>query len=398
MIPKNLSDITATDLNELVVAKRAEGRQIDYKSDLPGGSDEQKRNFLADVTAMANTLGGDIIYGVVEEIADGRNTGIPAEIRGVRVDSHEQKTIQLEQIARTAVDPRISGLSFRWIPHPSSEQQTLVLRVHKSLVGPHMVTYGGLSRFYGRATGGNFQMDVREIRASFEASGDLSRRLQGFRAERIAQVHSDLPVKLPGRGRLFLHVLPIAYLLGPTDDLTSNQQQSGPWLRTIAGSTGNSRYNLDGQVFFEPNIGYALLFRGGAIEAVDAHFVDRSERGLPSRSIAEAIVRETRSYVSQLRGLGAQAPFVVAVTLTGVRGQHLAVGEQSVLASIRMGSELPTFDRDLIPLPEVIIDPDDGMPWPNRLRPVFDALWQAAGYEASSAFTGKGVWRFDRIE
>jgi hypothetical protein len=42
----------------------AEGRQLDYKEQLPISSDDDKREFLGDVTSFANTAGGDLIYGV----------------------------------------------------------------------------------------------------------------------------------------------------------------------------------------------------------------------------------------------------------------------------------------------------------------------------------------------
>ena len=50
MIPKALAEITAQDLTALVEASHPEGRTIDYKRELPGNSDDDKRNFLYDVT------------------------------------------------------------------------------------------------------------------------------------------------------------------------------------------------------------------------------------------------------------------------------------------------------------------------------------------------------------
>ena len=33
----------------------------------PWGSDQEKEEFLADVSSFANTMGGDLIYGIEEE-------------------------------------------------------------------------------------------------------------------------------------------------------------------------------------------------------------------------------------------------------------------------------------------------------------------------------------------
>jgi predicted HTH transcriptional regulator len=66
---KIVTELTVGDLDALIAAQ-PESRVLEYKADLPGGRDEDKREFLADVTALANTAGGAIIYGV-ETTRDG---------------------------------------------------------------------------------------------------------------------------------------------------------------------------------------------------------------------------------------------------------------------------------------------------------------------------------------
>jgi hypothetical protein len=221
MIPKPLLQIEHADLEELVSAARPEGRTLDYKSALPGNADDDKRNLLYDVTAFANTLGGDIVYGIAEQTVEGKKTGVPEAVTGVDAATRERDEQRLEAIIRSGVDPRIPGVALRWVPHPTEGRNTLVLRIPKSLLAPHMVTFGGLSRFYGRGTSGNFPMDVREVRAAFEMSGDIASRMQAFRAERIAQVAADALLKLPGRGRMVLHVVPISsFEVGASVDLS----------------------------------------------------------------------------------------------------------------------------------------------------------------------------------
>jgi hypothetical protein len=43
MIPKPLVQVTKADLQALITAQVRESKTIEYKRDLPGGSDEQKR-------------------------------------------------------------------------------------------------------------------------------------------------------------------------------------------------------------------------------------------------------------------------------------------------------------------------------------------------------------------
>ena len=67
MLHKPIDGITESDLQVLVTEGTREGTQLEFKLTLPGGTDDEKREFLKDVSAMANSQGGDIIYGIGEE-------------------------------------------------------------------------------------------------------------------------------------------------------------------------------------------------------------------------------------------------------------------------------------------------------------------------------------------
>ncbi len=68
MIPKPLNEIAEADIQQLKASGVEEGKTIEYKRDLPGTKDEDKRELLADVSSFANTEGGDIIYGGAEDL------------------------------------------------------------------------------------------------------------------------------------------------------------------------------------------------------------------------------------------------------------------------------------------------------------------------------------------
>jgi hypothetical protein len=54
MIYQAIEKIAEQDLLDLIEAKRAEGAQLDYKRELPGASDADKKEFLSDVSSFAN--------------------------------------------------------------------------------------------------------------------------------------------------------------------------------------------------------------------------------------------------------------------------------------------------------------------------------------------------------
>ena len=75
MILKRFDDVTLADIEALAANNVPEGRTLEYKSELPGPKDDDKREFLYDVTSLANTDGGDLIFGV--DTKGGVATAVP---------------------------------------------------------------------------------------------------------------------------------------------------------------------------------------------------------------------------------------------------------------------------------------------------------------------------------
>ena len=67
MIFKPLDQLIKEDIENLVVNEVPEGKSIEYKEQLPGGTDSDKKEFLADVSSFANAGGGHILYGIKEK-------------------------------------------------------------------------------------------------------------------------------------------------------------------------------------------------------------------------------------------------------------------------------------------------------------------------------------------
>ena len=95
MIPNAISSITKSNIEALVADGISESRQLDYKRELPTGGDGRIR-FLRDVAAFANTEGGDLAFGVEEEVdSDDKRTGRAGAIPGVG-DLDDARTIRLD--------------------------------------------------------------------------------------------------------------------------------------------------------------------------------------------------------------------------------------------------------------------------------------------------------------
>jgi hypothetical protein len=98
---------------------------------------------------------------------------------------------------RDGIEPRIPGIRPYIVP-ALKNGSALVLAVPKSWAGPHMVTYGGMARFYTRNNRGNERMNYHQIREAFAASSSVIEKARQFREERIQKiaVGAGLPTEL----------------------------------------------------------------------------------------------------------------------------------------------------------------------------------------------------------
>ena len=62
MLPAQLDSIDEGHLNALVADGVRESRSLEFKAKLVWGTESEKKEFLADVSAFANGAGGDLIW------------------------------------------------------------------------------------------------------------------------------------------------------------------------------------------------------------------------------------------------------------------------------------------------------------------------------------------------
>ena len=143
-------------------------------------ADDDKREFLSDVTSFANAAGGDLIFGLQARREAGKPTSEIGAIVGLSELNVDSERLRLEAMIRDGVDPRMLPVSFHEIRR-GPDPPCLLLRVPRSSAGLHMVTYKNLNRFYSRTSGGKYQLDAHEIRAGFVAAETAIERLRRFR-------------------------------------------------------------------------------------------------------------------------------------------------------------------------------------------------------------------------
>lgn len=158
-------EITADDIVSLFENRIAEGRTLEYKSELPHEGESKKIPFLAEVSAFANTSGGDLVFGVSEE------NGFIRSIDGVKVENPDKEILRLDNTIRNGIDPRLPSVHIRAIP--LNDAFIFVVRVPRSWSAPHRVVFNDHSKFYGRSSAGKYPLDVSELRSAFLLSEHL---------------------------------------------------------------------------------------------------------------------------------------------------------------------------------------------------------------------------------
>jgi predicted HTH transcriptional regulator len=133
LLGKALETINESDLQGLVDNRTIENKYLEYKRELPGERDSDKKEFLADISSFANTSGGDLIFGISTV------RGTPREFCGLQVANVDQEISRLENIMRTGLAPRIQT---HIRPVGKSESRiAIIVRVKKSWAAPHMITF-----------------------------------------------------------------------------------------------------------------------------------------------------------------------------------------------------------------------------------------------------------------
>lgn len=185
-------ELTFEDVERAVADGLAEERDLDWKTttpkDLSGkGGDE----FAKDVTAMANTSGGLLVYGVSEQQ---RTVGLAKD-----VDDTTQR--RLEQILLHRTAPHVRDVTFcRLTAADDPDRRVLIVSVPESVDAPHVVvgvagqpSLSGVLHGWQRRGSDSVEMDEPAVasayRRRFETYSSIETRaaeLRGFAFDHCA--------------------------------------------------------------------------------------------------------------------------------------------------------------------------------------------------------------------
>jgi len=401
MLNKNLEEIKLEDLEQLVVDGVPEGKTIEYKREFYRLDDadskvreKQHAEMLKDISSFANTLGGDLIIGL--EDVDGK----PSNVCGFDVPTGTDKLkLRIQQLVQNWLEPRVAMSIHSMDVSPG--KAAFVIRVMRSPIGPHRVTYGGKQGpFWARHSSGTFEMDTHELRQAFTNSASIEEKIAEWRNKRIrAIIGNQTPVPLSRPQRMIGHLIPLDSFtsqLSFTVQELQGQFANYPQFQSTRG--WSPIINIDGLVACDVGrggadpAGYVFAFRNGIIESVVDdiyHFSPMYEqKTIPAfrTGYPQEIIRCLGYYLKAMTNLNVQPPAWFSLTLSGVKGMYIDIGNG-------IDRNPSPVDRDRLDLPPIEITDLKNANCESLLMPIFDALWNASGHERCFQYHQAGAFR-----
>jgi len=400
MIDKELEQITEEDLQRLVTNEVAENKTLDYKEKLPGDKKSDKVEFYKDISSFANALGGDIIYGISEN----KKTRIPEQVKGLEVESVNELITKFSNMIEDGIEQRI-------IPAPkiqpvelSNGKTVIIIQIFRSWTAPHRIRFQENHKFWIRGNNGKHEMDVTELRNAFNLSGNMEERIQKFRTDRMQKILANkAPILLPSENCSFLilHLIPISSF-HPEPQYFDIKKNKGilnefmvPMEQWGTSKRWEKRNNFDGFLTYKNygdlNTYYVQFFRNGVIESVRSGIVEPDKEGpnIKGVYIENLLIQSTTKYLNLLKQLTIQPPIFLFLTLTGVRNARMFINRTQTSPSLKSEEMKKKIDRDILQIPELLIKNFD-TPAKKLLKPAFDIIWNACGYDGSKYYNDKG--------
>jgi len=191
---RSLDRLKADDFLGLVDRAIPENIHLDYKLKLqlfcPDQKQQQKfrQDFLADVTAFANSHGGVIVYGVQEDSREGR-TGCPEAVVGFEIENPDEYKRTIEALFRDGIEERLPFAPEVHTCPLDDGKFVLAIRCRRSMRQPHRVVLGGHNGFYLRVNTQNQLMNTSQIRDAVLGSASYLEKIETFINDRVGRFH-----------------------------------------------------------------------------------------------------------------------------------------------------------------------------------------------------------------
>ncbi|WP_430974652.1 AlbA family DNA-binding domain-containing protein [Sunxiuqinia rutila] len=374
--------INESDIKRLIDNQIQENKSLDYKRDLNLSTDKDKKEFLFDLTAMYNTDGGCLIFGIEEEKDEKKqNTGKPLKIVGIELENSDKLIQRIEDIIKNSTEPSISQVIINIVE--VELKKILIVGIPKGLGLPAMVTFNQTNKFYRRRNSGKFAVDVYELNQMFMQNQILKEKVIDFRKDRIKKVLAceSLP-NLKVDNAFFIHIIPYGFLDYNILDFTTAENNLTLKMRPIYSNGWDKMYNIDGFATFSSTAHYQItsynqIFRNGIYEMYTSElFYETSKNkrmGFDGDDFIQEVIENIKEALFVLNQMKVEPPFLISYSFHNVKGYIVDSYITRRLTEFKQNEilfpfiQIPSYESDIYKL----------------LKPNFDILWQSLGLAKS---------------
>ncbi len=378
--------IVEKDIKRLIENQIQENKSLDYKRDVNFAKDKDKKEFLFDISAMYNTDGGCLIFGIEEEKDErNQNTGKPSKVTGIEIENSDKLIQQIEDIVKNCTEPSISQLIIKELKVGS--KNVLIIGVPKGLGLPAMVTYNQTNKFYKRRNSGKFAVDVYELNNMFMQNQVLKEKANLFRKERINKVLNQESIpNLKIDNSFFIHIIPFGFLDYNIIDFSIAENDNILNMRPLYASGWDKMYNIDGYATFATTSdrqkvsSYNQIFRNGIYEVYTSELfyeIRQGKKEFDGKSMIEETIKSIKEALIVLNQLQVEPPFLISFSFHNVLGKIMDNDRSYYNREFKQNEII--FPLILIPNYESDIY--------SLLKPNFDILWQSFGFAKSIQMT-----------
>jgi hypothetical protein len=388
MIPGELTAIDEPLLASACAQRWPESQTLDFKRLIPGTDERSSREFLKDVCAMANSDGGDLVYGI-DDAQGHANVLSPISATAEPSDAAKRR---LSQLLQSAIEPRIEGVSVHAVVLVTGDY-VLVVRIPSSFQRPHRFRSGGHTRWVVRVGTHTVDLTYEQIRDAFARTATLTEGARRFRDERISRVLSNTTGRPMQSGpRCVVHLIPIASIAGKASADIRHLYNAYQAFMYHDWSGATRTLNLDGLVVHPggqaDSFAYTQIFRTGVLEASRFMGATRTDLKIIPSGVISGFIRDSiQKFITAAVQWNISGPAIIAASL-------LNVGEYSFAFQGRYQvTQQNAADRMNMILPEIWIEQLGNVQDIDSIaRPLLDTLWQAFDLEACGFYNASGTW------
>lgn len=384
MLPYQLDDLDEAKLQALCDQKCPESETLDFKREFW----QENREIQKDISALANTAGGDLVVGIDE----GRQ-GAPMVICPIQDDA--DAVMQRVRNTLQAVEPRVHGIEMRAVPVANGF--VLIVRVPMSFDAPHSCPANSARRFVFRNGTTTNDMTYPQIKAAFTGTAALEASAHSWLAQRDDRFRRDDLGGSPFPYLPFMvaHLIPLAGQAG-RHQVDVRRYYAKEFVRFAVGHVdpdGVSRtLNLDGLHIYTAGpdgskLGITNLYRNGSIETT-LPIGFPSDAGLGhifSNDLANSVREVFALFLQYAKETEVQGPVLLRLALFSTSGYAFDRG-----SSIRRQDRMA--DRPDLILPTHLMDNLNAVSVDAIVRPNLDLVWQCFNMERCTYYSVAGEW------